>query len=103
MSALLAAKHPNETILLVAHGSPVTHLYEVITGKSWREHGVSAYASFSIYGHCYKEEEEKKIVDDEAVAEMMGGEEKQLSWTEVEINNSAHKLDESSTEFKSGR
>ena len=45
----LTNKHPDGTILLVSHGGPVTHLYERLSGNDWEQHGVSSYASFSIY------------------------------------------------------
>jgi hypothetical protein len=45
----LTKKHPDGTILLVSHGGPVTHLYERLSGNDWEQHGVSSYASFSIY------------------------------------------------------
>ena len=47
----LAARHPNETVLLLSHGSPVTHLFESVSGKDWTVHGVCGYASFSVYQH----------------------------------------------------
>lgn len=39
----------DETIILVSHGGPVTHLYESLTGNGWHEHGVGKYCCFSIY------------------------------------------------------
>lgn len=45
----LSRKHPGKTILLVSHGSPVTRLYESLSGNDWKAHGVSTYTSFSIY------------------------------------------------------
>ena len=80
----LAARHPTETILLLSHGSPVTHIFEVVSGKDWTVHGVSGYASFSTYQH---ESVEKTNV----------------CWKEaIVVNNSTHKLDENSAEYKSG-
>ncbi len=45
----LAEKHPNETILILSHGSPCTKAYTKLTRDDWQTHGVSTYASFSIY------------------------------------------------------
>jgi broad specificity phosphatase PhoE len=44
----------NNTIVLVSHGGPVTHLFESLTGKKWNVHGTSRYCCYSIYE---KEEE----------------------------------------------
>lgn len=40
---------PNQTILLVSHGGPVTHLFEKLTGQEWHVHGESKYCCVSIY------------------------------------------------------
>lgn len=40
---------PGKTILLVSHGAPVTHLFEELTGKERKEHGVSSYCCYSLY------------------------------------------------------
>lgn len=80
----LAARHPNETVLLLSHGSPVTHIFEVVSGKDWTVHGVCGYASFSTYQH--ESAEKTKVCWKEAIV----------------INNSTHKLDENSAEYKSG-
>mmetsp|Transcript_32946 Transcript_32946/g.79699 ORF Transcript_32946/g.79699 Transcript_32946/m.79699 type:complete len:289 (-) Transcript_32946:447-1313(-) len=45
----LSELHNNETIMLVSHGGPVTHLYESLTGNNWNLHGVSKYCCYSIY------------------------------------------------------
>ena len=45
----LAKKHPGETILLVSHGGPVTHLFEQLMDEGWWVHGEATYASFSLY------------------------------------------------------
>lgn len=47
----LSKRHPNETILLVSHGAPVTNLFARLTGNDWSVpvHGVCSYTSFSIY------------------------------------------------------
>ena len=45
----LTQQHPGETILLLSHGGPVTHLYEQLTEKDWWVHGEASYASFSLY------------------------------------------------------
>lgn len=47
---LLSDNHDwNETIVLVSHGGPVTHLYESLTGNDWTTHGMSKYCCYSIY------------------------------------------------------
>ena len=38
-----------ETVLLVSHGGPITHLYEALTGNNWWVHGEASYASFTVY------------------------------------------------------
>ena len=38
-----------ETILLVSHGGPVTHLYEKLCGNNWSVHGECTYCCYSIY------------------------------------------------------
>mmetsp|Transcript_63326 Transcript_63326/g.187160 ORF Transcript_63326/g.187160 Transcript_63326/m.187160 type:complete len:317 (-) Transcript_63326:91-1041(-) len=82
----LAARHPNETILLLSHGSPVTHMFEVISGEDWTAHGVCGYASFSTYVH-----------------EKSGDGEESIVWKEpVVINDSTHVLNKDSAEYKSG-
>lgn len=43
-----AGKEP-ETVVLVSHGGPVTHLFERLSGMHWSKHGVSTYTSFSLY------------------------------------------------------
>jgi len=46
----IAKKHPNQTVLLLSHGSPCTQLYGLLTGdECLKNHGYSSYASFSIY------------------------------------------------------
>ncbi|CAB9514686.1 PGAM [Seminavis robusta] len=40
---------PGQTILVVSHGGPVTHLYEKLSGKHWNVHGESKYCCYSIY------------------------------------------------------
>lgn len=46
---LLSGDHVNETIIMVSHGGPVTHLYESLTGNKWNVHGESKYCCYSIY------------------------------------------------------
>jgi len=65
-------------------GSPVTHIFEVVSGKDWTVHGVCGYASFSTYQH--ESDEQTNVCWKEAIV----------------INNSTHKLDENSAEYKSG-
>lgn len=48
-SVLQAVAKPNQTVVLISHGGPVTHLYEALTGNEWWVHGEAGYASFSIY------------------------------------------------------
>lgn len=50
MQATIEKVHvPGQTVLLVSHGGPVTHLFEALTGKHWKQHGVSTYCCYSIY------------------------------------------------------
>lgn len=44
-----ASSSEGDTILLFSHGAPVTHLFEELTGKSWKDHGRSEYCCYSIY------------------------------------------------------
>lgn len=91
----LAARHPNATVLLLSHGSPVTHIFESVSGKDWTVHGVCGYASFSVYQH------ESTDIGDDGGGE--NGEKTTVCWKEpVVVNNSTHKLDENSAEYKSG-
>ena len=39
----------NQTLLIVSHGGPVTHLYTRLTGNNWTEHGEPKYCCYSIY------------------------------------------------------
>ena len=48
-SVVAAVAKPDQTVVLVSHGGPVTHLYEAMTGNEWWVFGESSYASFSIY------------------------------------------------------
>jgi broad specificity phosphatase PhoE len=50
----LSRRHPGETVMLVSHGGPVTHLYQQLTEKDWWVHGEAAYASFSLYSRDEK-------------------------------------------------
>jgi len=43
----LSKKYPNQTVLLLSHGGPVTHLYKRLTGND--QQGIATYTSFSIY------------------------------------------------------
>lgn len=47
--SVLSDQHIDETIVLVSHGGPVTHLYENLTGNHWTSHGECSYCSFSVY------------------------------------------------------
>ena len=65
----LAKHHPGETIVLVSHGGPVTHLYESLTGNHWDTHGEPKYCSYSIYQQDdnedeTEEEQQKNIIID---------------------------------------
>jgi broad specificity phosphatase PhoE len=46
---VLSERHIGQTIVLISHGGPVTHLYESLTGNHWDVHGESKYCCFSIY------------------------------------------------------
>lgn len=39
----------SQTLLMVSHGGPVTHLYTKLTGNNWHSHGESKYCCYSIY------------------------------------------------------
>jgi len=43
----LSEKHPNQTVLLLSHGEPVTHVYKRLTGNDMQ--GMATYTSFSVY------------------------------------------------------
>mmetsp|Transcript_50051 Transcript_50051/g.121266 ORF Transcript_50051/g.121266 Transcript_50051/m.121266 type:complete len:759 (+) Transcript_50051:57-2333(+) len=61
----LAKHHPGETIILVSHGGPVTHLYESLTGNHWDTHGEPKYCCYSIYQQDDDDgQEEKNIIVD---------------------------------------
>lgn len=68
----LAAKHPNQTILVLSHGSPCTKLYERLTGDNWETHGVCTYACFSLYQRCNGNDVGKK------------------KWKALVVNDSSH-------------
>ena len=40
---------PGECTLLLSHGGPVTFLFSHLTQQSWKVHGISSYACFSLY------------------------------------------------------
>jgi len=67
----LSKRHPDETILLVSHGAPVTNLYERLTGNHASSFGVATYTSFTIYE---KEEDETA----------------EASWKAISTNDSTH-------------
>ena len=48
-----ATDSEGQTILLVSHGGPVTHLYTKLTGNNWSMHGDSKYCCYSIYEMCH--------------------------------------------------
>lgn len=62
----LARRHPGETIMLVSHGGPVTHLYQQLTEKDWWVHGEAAYASFSVYSKDEKRKSWKPHIINES-------------------------------------
>jgi len=45
----LSNKYPNQTVMLLSHGGPVTNLYERLTENDRSEFGFSKYTSFSVY------------------------------------------------------
>jgi len=45
----LSERYPNQTVMLLSHGGPVTHVCERLTGSAWSGQQMSTYASFSIY------------------------------------------------------
>jgi hypothetical protein len=38
-----------QTVMITSHGAPVTHLFEALTGQSWKNHGRSVYCCYSLY------------------------------------------------------
>jgi broad specificity phosphatase PhoE len=62
---------PGQTIMLVSHGGPVTHLFEELMGQSWLFHGEATYCSYSIY---------KRIPSEKGVD----------TWEAIQINQSKH-------------
>lgn len=62
----LAKQHPGESILLLSHGGPVTHLFERLTGNPWSMHGESSYGCFSIYAQVEGVEEWEPLVVNES-------------------------------------
>ena len=56
LEVVLNKAQAGQTILLVSHGGPVTHLYEKLTGNKWHVHGESKYCCYSIYEceSCHK-------------------------------------------------
>ena len=46
---IVSQEHPGQTVVLVSHGGPVTHLYEELTQNPWHVHGESTYCCYSIY------------------------------------------------------
>jgi len=69
---LLAKKHPNQTTMVLSHGSPCTKLYERLKSDHWENHGDCTYACFSIYRKRNDVEEDMD------------------SWEALVVNNSDH-------------
>lgn len=76
----LSERHVNETIVLVSHGGPVTHLYESITGNKWDVHGESGYCCFSVYV--------REVLLDEAGSEDASMSSTDVRWTPLVVNRS---------------
>lgn len=75
----LAQNHEGETILVVSHGGPVTHLFERLMKKGWEEHGLATYACFSVY---------EKVTVETNGQQGEGGQEH--SWNSLVVNESCH-------------
>ena len=73
----LAEKHEGETILVVSHGGPVTHLFERLMKAGWEEHGLASYACFSVY---------EKLTKGEPTEEQQ----ESASWQSLVVNESCH-------------
>lgn len=73
----LAERHEGETILVVSHGGPVTHLFERLMQAGWEEHGLATYACFSVY--------EKVTKGEQTEEQKEGG-----SWQSLVVNESCH-------------
>lgn len=59
----LANRHAGQTIILISHGGPVTHLYENLTGNHWDVHGESKYCCFSIYQKLETDNGDEEVND----------------------------------------
>lgn len=98
VASKLADRHPGESVLLVSHGGPVTHLYEMLTGNNWTVHGVSGYASFSVYSSLPDGKQEKA---EETATDELG--KSARTWKEVVVNDCTHAIQKGSSEYKSGQ
>jgi len=110
VASALAERHRGETVLLVAHGAPVTHLYEVVTGNHWSVHGVSGYASFSSYSHQRPAGIKAKDLENGAAGgrEDADNGEQQIGlggmiWNELVVNDCTHTVPRESAEYQSGK
>jgi len=81
----LAQKHPGETILVVSHGGPVTHLFERLMKKEWKEHGLATYACFSVYEKITVESSCQNNLEEEK-----GGGGEEPYWNSLVVNESCH-------------
>ena len=89
----LSQRHANETVVIVSHGGPVTHLFERLTHQHWSKHGMSKYTCFSLYvpreGGKIPHDGDYKGDDNDDCNERVSS----TSWNALLVNQSCH-LDE---------
>jgi broad specificity phosphatase PhoE len=88
----LSSLHVDETIILVSHGGPVTHLYESVTGNRWDVHGQSKYCCFSIYQKEYSGRDDD---DDDDTNNENGNTSTENKWTPLVVNRALWDTDSS--------
>jgi broad specificity phosphatase PhoE len=80
---VLSERHVNETIVLVSHGGPVTHLYESVTRNNWHIHGESRFCCYSIYVKDVQQQQDE--TNDETIDET-NTTQTSLQWTPLIVN-----------------
>jgi broad specificity phosphatase PhoE len=78
----VARMYPNETVILVSHGGPVTHLFERLTGRPFHEFGPSKYTCCSIYVHTTTNGSTSEDTND--------GNGDIVTWKDVLVNDTSH-------------
>lgn len=92
-----ALKEKGKTVVVVSHGGPVTHLYETLTGGSWKEHGPSTYCCYSIYRYRGGSSSGQSP---DAAATAAEGDEDGRCWEALVVNESKFLKEQLSAEFK---